>query len=159
MTRCYLGLGSNLGMPKRQLRQALIALRKLPRSSISAQSSVYLSKPLGVRAQPTYYNMVIAIQTSLPAKRLLHYCQSIENKQQRIRKVHWGARTLDIDLLLYGNKSINLHDLTVPHQHMLSRDFVLIPLFEIAPLACLPNGQLISSYLTSCKRHVIPMHH
>lgn len=146
-------------MPKRQLRQAISALRKLPRSTITAQSRVYLSRPLGVRAQPTYYNMVVAIQSSLPAKSLLRHCQSIENKQQRTRKVRWGARTLDIDLLLYGNKSINLHDLTIPHQYMLERDFVLIPLLEVAPLACLPNGKLVSSYLTSCKTHVIPIQH
>lgn len=158
MTRCYLGLGSNLRVPKRQLVHALESLRKLPRTIITETSSIYLSRPLGVRAQPTYYNMVVAIQTSLPAKRLLRHCQSIENTQQRIRKVHWGARTIDIDILLYGNKTITFNELIIPHPHMLSRDFVLIPLFEIAPFACFPNGTLVSEYIKSCKKHVIPVH-
>lgn len=159
MTQCYLGLGSNLRVPKRQLRQAIASLRTLPRSTLARQSSIYLSKPLGVRAQPSYCNMVVTIKTSLPIKNLLHYCQSIENKQQRTRKAHWGARTLDIDILLYGNKSINLHDITIPHPQMLKRDFVLIPLNEVAPFARLPNGKLINTYLTSCKKHVISIHH
>lgn len=146
-------------MPQRQLKQAVQSIRKLPRSSITKQSGIYLSKPLGVRAQPVYYNMVIGIQTSLSANKLLNFCQSIERKQHRTRKRHWGARTLDIDLLLYGNQSIKLKKLTIPHPHMLSRDFVLIPLLEIAPLACLPNGRGLTAYLASCKQHVIRIHH
>jgi len=159
MTRCFLGLGSNLNMPRRQLKQAIEKLRKLPRTTITGQSGVYLSKPVGVRAQPMYYNMVIAIQTSLPAKKLLCLCQSIENKQHRIRKRHWGARTLDIDLLLYGNQSIHLKQLIIPHSHMLERDFVLIPLLEVEPMACLPDGAPIRAYLTACEQHVIRIHH
>lgn len=159
MTLCYLGLGSNLAMPQRQLKRALSALRTLPYSTITAQSRVYISKPLGVRAQPSYYNMVVAIQTSLPAKSLLNYCQSIETRQKRLRKTHWGARTLDIDILLYGEKSIHVHDLKIPHPYMTERDFVLIPLLEIAPLACLPDGQPIRAYLPACKTHVIQIHH
>ena len=154
MARCYLGLGSNLRVPKRQLQRAIEALRKLPGTTIIQKSNIYSSKPLGVRAQPTYCNMVIAIQTSLPAINLLRYCQAIENKQQRTRKRHWGSRTLDIDVLLYGSKVIRSHDLTVPHPHMLTRDFVLIPLLEIAPTARLPNQQLINNYLTCCEKHV-----
>ena len=141
-------------MPKRQLRLAIAALRKIPRTTIVKLSSVYISKPLGVRAQPTYCNMVIAIQTSLPPENLLWHCQSIENKQQRIRKLHWGARTLDIDILLYGHQIIDTHHLIVPHKHMLKRDFVLIPLLEIAPLVSMPNGALLQSYLTCCEKHV-----
>lgn len=154
MISCYLGLGSNLKSPKRQLKQAMAALRALPRTTLLQPSKIYASKPLGARAQPTYYNMVIAIQTSLPAKALLHHCQSIENKQHRIRKQHWGARTLDIDLLLYGNRKTHTPDLTIPHPHMLTRDFVLIPLLEINPSAHMPDAQLVSSYLTCCEKHV-----
>ena len=159
MTRCFLGLGSNLNMPKRQLKQAIQQLRNLPRTVIMGQSGIYLSKPLGVRAQPMYYNMVVAIQTSLPAKELLYLCQAIENKQHRIRKRHWGSRTLDIDLLLYGDKSIHSKNLTIPHPHMLMRDFVLIPLLEVNPIACLPDGQQINTHLTTCENHVIRIHH
>ena len=131
MVDCYLGLGSNLRGPKRQLSRAIASLRTLPRSTIIQQSRVFHSLPIGVRAQPPYCNQVIAIQTTLPAHTLLRHCQSIEKKQQRIRKRRWGARTLDIDLLLYGQHVINTHDLMVPHPEMLKRDFVLIPLLEI----------------------------
>lgn len=131
MVDCYLGLGSNLRGPKRQLNQAIAALRALPRSTIKKKSSVYRSVPMGVRAQPNYCNQVIAIQTTLPAHALLHHCQAIEKKQQRIRKRHWGARTLDIDILLYGSQMIHTRDLTIPHPQMLKRDFVLIPLLEV----------------------------
>lgn len=154
MTRCYLGLGSNLRSPTRQLRQAVATLRLLPRSTVIKLSRIYVSKPLGVRAQPAYCNMVISLQTSLPAKSLLYHCQLIENKQQRTRKLHWGARTLDIDLLLYGNQVIGMRDLIVPHPHMLTRDFVLIPLLEIEPSVRMPSGQLINRHLTSCEKHV-----
>ena len=154
MTRCYLGLGSNLRTPKRQLKQAIESLRKLPRTNIIGLSSVYSSKPLGIRAQPPYCNKVIAIHTLLPARTLLHHCQSIERKHQRSRKRHWGARTLDIDILLYGDTIVHTHDLSIPHPHMLMRDFVLIPLLEISPNVRLPNGQLIRHHLTSCEKHV-----
>ncbi len=155
MTHCYLGLGSNLRRPTRQLRKAIATLRTLPRSVITGRSSIYSSKPLGVRAQPGYCNMVIAIQTSLPAHRLLQHCQSVETGQQRIRKRRWGARTLDIDILLYGTKTIRSRKLTVPHPQMLNRDFVLIPLLEVSPSVRLPTGQLIQPWLENCKSHVI----
>lgn len=133
MTLCYLGLGSNLRSPCRQLRNALSKLRKLPHSVIIAQSKLYATPPWGMRGQPTYSNMVVAIETKLPPLTLLRYCQAIENKQQRLRKIRWGARTLDIDLLLYGTQTITTPILTIPHPRMLVRDFVLIPLLEIAP--------------------------
>lgn len=155
MPICYLGLGSNLRVPKRQLRQGIAALRKVPRSTILQLSGIYSSRPAGVRAQPNYANMVIEIQTSLPAISLLRHCQAIENEQNRIRKIRWGARTLDIDLLLYGSQIIQKHDLIVPHPHMLARDFVLIPLLEIMPSARLPSGQLIKNYLVQHEKYLI----
>ena len=155
MTLCYLGLGSNLHSPVRQLRQAIASLGKLPRSAIVRASKIHVSNPLGVRSQPIYFNLVIAIQTSLSAIQLLHHCQAIENKQQRVHKQHWGARTLDIDILLYNKKTINTPSLTIPHPQMLKRDFVLVPLLEIAPMVCLPNNHLISPYLASCDRYIV----
>ena len=131
MVDCYLGLGSNLRSPRRQLNQAIASLRTLPRSAITQQSRVVHSAPLGVRAQPAYCNQVIAIQSRLPAHALLRHCQAIEKKQHRVRKKRWGARTLDIDILLYGKHTINTHHLIVPHPEILNRDFVLIPLLEI----------------------------
>lgn len=133
MTRCYLGLGSNLRHPQRQLRCALKQLRTLDKSVIIAQSRLYATKPWGVRWQPTYVNMVVAIETQLPPHTLLRHCQAIETKQQRLRKIRWGARTLDIDVLLYGTKTIQTPTLTIPHPRMFLRDFVLIPLLDIAP--------------------------
>ena len=156
MTLCFLGLGSNLQSPERQLRKAIVQLHKLPLSVVTSVSSLYVSKALGVRSQPQYRNMVLAVHTYLPAKRLLSYCQRIENKHHRLRKIRWGARTLDIDLLLYGNQTITNSQLTVPHPQMLQRDFVLIPLLEISPGTCFPSGEPIASYVKGCKMHLIP---
>ena len=154
MTLCYLGLGSNLRTPMRQLNQALHLLNKIPKSVILKKSSIYKSRPLGVRSQPQYFNMVIAIHTSLSAIHLLIYCQQIESKLKRVKKKHWGARTMDIDLLLYGEKVINHRDLTIPHPEMICRDFVLVPLLEISPNARLPSGIPLHSYLDSCELHL-----
>jgi 2-amino-4-hydroxy-6-hydroxymethyldihydropteridine diphosphokinase len=131
MVMCYLGLGSNLNNPRRQLRRAIVQLRKLPRSTIQAISSFYLTAPLGVRAQPMYYNLVIAVQTTLEPHALLKQCQHIENLQQRVRKKRWGSRTLDIDILLYGEQKIHTNLLKIPHPEMLKRSFVLLPLREV----------------------------
>lgn len=155
MTLCTLGLGSNLRTPRRKLRQALILLRTLPRSRIVRVSSLYLTKPYGVSSQPPYFNRVVAVRTTLPPERLLHHCQEIEQKLGRLRKKHWGARTIDIDILLYGNRTIHTKTLTVPHRELCLRDFVLLPLLEICPNASLPNGETLSSHLLTCKRYVI----
>ena len=155
MTLCTLGLGSNLRIPKRKLRQALGLLRKLPRSCITQVSRLYLTKPYGVISQPPYFNMVVAVHTTLPPERLLRKCQEIEQKLQRLRKKHWGARTIDIDILLYGNRTIHTRTLNVPHRELCLRDFVLIPLLEICPNASMPNGETLASHLLTCKRYVI----
>ncbi len=158
MTRCYLGLGSNLNTPQRQLRQALMSLSKLPRSVIVAKSMIYSSKAYGVRSQPTFCNMVIAVDTTLSAQDLLYCCQRIEKIHQRVRKKRWGPRTLDIDLLLYSDCTIRQAGLKVPHPEMINRDFVLTPLLEIYPQAKLPNGDSLSSYLKHCETHLHPLH-
>ena len=154
MTACYLGLGSNLRSPERQLRQAINKLHKLPRSVVTKISSLYFSKPCGRRSQPPYCNMVIGIHTSLTAKDLMNQCHRIEKNQQRIRKARWGARTLDIDLLLYGDHAINRADLIIPHPRMTQRDFVLAPLLEIAPSVTLPSGESIASFLVNCETYL-----
>ena len=156
MTLCYLGLGSNLNTPPRQLRRALAWLHKLPDSTLTHISRLYTSSPSGVRSQPPYCNMVIALQTTLYPERLLLHCQAIEKKLKRLRKRRWGARTIDIDILLYGNRQIHTQNLTVPHPELCRRDFVLIPLLEIAPNITLPGGEPLAPYLLTCKRYVIP---
>jgi 2-amino-4-hydroxy-6-hydroxymethyldihydropteridine diphosphokinase len=153
VTICYLGLGSNLRSPKRQLQQAIASIKRIPCSRTLKLSHFYKSAPLGIRSQPIYYNLVIALQTSLPVHVLLRHCQSIEKKQQRIRRQKWAARTLDIDLLLFGELVLKKLNLTIPHPQMLTRDFVLIPLLEIAPSIFYPKGALISTYLQDCKQY------
>lgn len=133
MTTCYLGIGSNLQTPVRQIHLALESIRQMPKSRIVAISSLYLSKPIGIRAQPMFYNAVVCLETSLSAERLLMHCKGIEQKQGRVVKKRWGSRIIDIDILLYGTKSINTPTLTIPHRELFNRDFVMTPLLEIAP--------------------------
>lgn len=135
MTLCYLALGSNLGTPERQLRCAIQALRKNPYIRLIKCATFYHNKAWGRKMQPRFCNTVIAIHTTLTPEQLLTECQGLEKKQGRCRLVKWGARTLDIDILLYGSRKINTPRLTIPHPLMRFRDFVLIPLQEIAPEA------------------------
>ncbi len=132
-TRCYLGLGSNLKTPKRQIRKALSALRKLPRSVLVKTSPLESTKPLGQAYQPQYCNTVVELKTKLSLKHLHQHCIKIETKQKRIRKKRWGSRTLDIDLLVYGTKKVNSKKLTIPHPRILQREFVYGPLFCLNP--------------------------
>lgn len=133
MIRCYVALGSNLLSPERQLRQALVQLRHLPRSVLIKYSPFYLSKPSGVRGQPHYVNLVVCLDTQLPATRLLALCQRIETAHHRLRKRRWSSRTLDIDLLLFGKEHLHKRGLIIPHPRMTQRDFVMVPLLDIAP--------------------------
>jgi 2-amino-4-hydroxy-6-hydroxymethyldihydropteridine diphosphokinase len=128
---CYLGLGSNLRTPKRQLRQALNALKKLPRTTMRRTSCIESTQPLSHGYQPQYCNLVVELQTTLPPEKLHKLCIKIENKQKRVRKKRWGARTLDIDLLLHGNKRLSSKKLTIPHPRIYERPFVYQPLLEL----------------------------
>jgi len=140
MTSCYLGLGSNLNTPERHIHLAYLALKALPQTHIQKISSHYQSKAAGVVGQPNYCNAVVLLKTRLPARVLLSYCQAIETKHGRVRKKHWGSRTLDLDLLLYGQNTLQTPDLTLPHPRLYVRDFMLIPLLELWPEAGLPDG-------------------
>jgi 2-amino-4-hydroxy-6-hydroxymethyldihydropteridine diphosphokinase len=146
--RCYLGLGANLVQPVAQLQQAVVALRQLPQSRIVAVSAFYGSKPMGPQDQPDYVNAVVALDTTLGPEALLDALQHIEQQQGRVRKAQrWGPRTLDLDILLYGNEVINTPRLTVPHYGLRQREFVLYPLIEIAPALQLPDGTVLSTLL------------
>ncbi len=131
MPRCYLGLGSNLNYPKRQLNRALQALQKQNRLMVVERSRPYFNPPLGVKAQPMFYNMVICIETSLSPNILLKKCKQIEQKQKRIHRKKWGSRTIDIDILFYGEQKLRSQALTLPHPEWHKRDFVHIPLSEL----------------------------
>jgi 2-amino-4-hydroxy-6-hydroxymethyldihydropteridine diphosphokinase len=144
MLRVYLGLGANLNSPKKQLDNAVIALKSLPNSELIACSHYYASKPMGPQDQPDYVNAVAFINTSLEPEQLLDLTQAIELEHGRVRKAErWGARTLDIDILLFGEHILNTDRLTVPHYGLTEREFVVYPLQEIAPELILPSGASI----------------
>jgi 2-amino-4-hydroxy-6-hydroxymethyldihydropteridine diphosphokinase len=139
MVRCFIGLGSNLEYPGQQVTTAIAEIALLSSSKLLSKSSLYASKPLGPPDQPDFINAVIEFETSLPALTLLSHMQAIESQHQRVRKEHWGPRTLDLDLLLYGQEKIMLTELQVPHPEMTKRNFVLYPLMEIAPALIIPG--------------------
>ena len=144
MAIAYIALGGNLHTPREQLKRALNALAQLPQTQLMAVSSFYRSKPLGPQDQPDYLNAAVEISTALSPLALLDELQRIENEQGRIRLRRWGERTLDLDILLYGDEIIQTERLTVPHYDMHNREFVIIPLAEIAPNLILPNGQKLA---------------
>lgn len=130
----YIGLGSNLDNPELQLEKALAALRDIPDTSLVKYSSFYRSMPLGPSDQPDFINAVALLESGLAAGQLLSQLQSIENRQGRVRNgQRWGPRILDLDILLYGDQVIDEPELTVPHPGIRYRNFVLMPLLELAP--------------------------
>lgn len=149
--RVYLGLGSNLAEPRQQLEAALKALEQLPATRLAGVSPLYASDPLGPPDQPRYVNAVAALDTELEPLALLDALQAIELEQGRVRKdERWGPRTLDLDILLFGDRLIDEPRLCVPHYHMHARAFVLYPLADLAPQLRLPNGQTLSELLAAC---------
>jgi 2-amino-4-hydroxy-6-hydroxymethyldihydropteridine diphosphokinase len=113
-------------------------------------SSLYHSAPMGPQDQPDYVNAVMAVATALSPMELLRTLQGIENSHGRVRAERWGARTLDLDILLYGEQVIELPDLSVPHIGMTEREFVLYPLYEIAPHTIIPNKGKLVELLEHC---------
>ena len=134
----YIGLGSNLKGPKKQIEKALRALSEAKETTVLLVSSFYQSKPLLGMPGPIYLNVVCKIETDLGALDLLNFCQEIENNQHRVREIKWGSRTIDLDILLYGDQVLSTQRLTIPHSEMINRAFVLLPLFEIEPGLKLP---------------------
>ncbi len=135
----YVGLGSNINSPLQQLEQALQHLQRLPDTRLVAKSSPYRSKPFGPVAQDDFCNAVAALLTTLPAADLLAELRKIEAVQGRERRERWGPRTLDLDLLIYGQQIIATESLTVPHPGIAERAFVLQPLLEVAPDLNMPG--------------------
>ena len=151
MPRVYLGLGSNLAEPLAQLHGALAALAALPQSQLLGRSSFYASDPLGPADQPRYVNAVAALDSELTPLQLLDALQAIELNQGRERKAErWGPRTLDLDILLFGDLMLDEPRLRVPHYHMHARAFVLYPLAELAPDLRLPDGRALPALLAAC---------
>jgi 2-amino-4-hydroxy-6-hydroxymethyldihydropteridine diphosphokinase len=135
----FVGLGANLGDPSAQLRAALAGLSALPETRVSAVSSFYRSAAIGPAGQPDYCNAAAALQTGLAPLVLLDALQALEAQAGRVRGERWGPRVLDLDLLSYGDLTFVHERLTLPHPELPRRDFVLVPLAEIAPNAALPG--------------------
>jgi 2-amino-4-hydroxy-6-hydroxymethyldihydropteridine diphosphokinase len=133
VTVAYVGIGSNLDQPRAHVTQAFDDLDRLPHTRVVKKSSLYRSAPLGYGAQPDFINAVAQLETGLPAERLLAEMQQIETRHGRARSFANAPRTLDLDLLLFGNARLDTASLKVPHPRMHERAFVLKPLLEIAP--------------------------
>lgn len=148
MTLAYIAIGSNLASPLEQVNAAVQALSEIPQSRLVAVSAFYRTPPLGPQDQPDYLNAAVVLETFLDAETLLDNTQRIELQQGRQRKAErWGPRTLDLDIMLFGDEIINTDRLTVPHYDMKNRGFMLWPLFEVAPELTFPNGESLQTIL------------
>jgi 2-amino-4-hydroxy-6-hydroxymethyldihydropteridine diphosphokinase len=146
-TIAYIGLGSNLDDPRGQIRQALVQLDSIPGTRVTARSSLYRTTPVGLLEQPDFINAVASVQTTLKPQALLSALLAVENRQGRRRTIRNAPRTLDLDLLLYGEEVLDQEALTVPHPRLHERAFVLAPLAEIAPGAIVPGRGRVDDLL------------
>ncbi|UBH29721.1 2-amino-4-hydroxy-6-hydroxymethyldihydropteridine diphosphokinase [Aeromonas enteropelogenes] len=154
MSEVFVAIGSNQADPLGQARRAVSALAVLPETELQQASSFYSSRPMGPADQPDYVNAVARLTTRLAPLALLDQLQKIELEQGRVRKdERWGPRTLDLDLLLYGDRVIKHERLIVPHYGMQEREFVLLPLAEIAPALVLPCGTPLAQLVARCPRN------
>jgi len=157
----WIGLGSNLENPKQQLTHAVGALNGLKQCRVMDRSRLYISSPMGPQDQPDYINAVVKLSTCLTAHELLDTLQGIEQSQGRQRNgQHWGPRTIDLDILLYGDQIIDSNDLTVPHPGLPHRAFVLYPLWEVDPELLIPTeGKPVSlqALITDLQQHDIQL--
>jgi 2-amino-4-hydroxy-6-hydroxymethyldihydropteridine diphosphokinase len=137
----YIGLGSNLHAPAAQLQRAFTELDKLSQTRVLARSHLYKSKPLGPSEQPDYFNAVAVLETQLEPMTLLHALRELEEQHGRRRagEIHWGPRTLDLDMLIYGDLVMRTPQLMLPHPGVHQRSFVLYPLAEVAPALVVPG--------------------
>jgi 2-amino-4-hydroxy-6-hydroxymethyldihydropteridine diphosphokinase len=140
--RAFLGLGSNLGDRLANLRRAVELLDATPEITVVRTSSVYETAPVGL-PQPDYLNAVAEVRTSLTARALLDAALEVERALGRVRAERWGPRTVDVDVLTYGDEHIEEPGLSVPHPRMHERAFVLIPLLELEPAPTLPGDRII----------------
>ncbi|MDQ8024036.1 MAG: 2-amino-4-hydroxy-6-hydroxymethyldihydropteridine diphosphokinase [Moraxellaceae bacterium] len=145
--RAYIGLGANLGDARRALLDAAAELDHLPDTEVVAVSSLYRSAPVGYAHQPDFINGVAAVDTQLAPRALLDALLQLEQDWGRERSFRNAPRTLDLDVLLYGDRVVNEHGLHVPHPRLHERAFVLLPLAEIAPALVLPDGRAIADLL------------
>ena len=150
MTLAYVGIGSNLGEPAKQVESAFEELGRIRQTSLVARSSLFRSQPVGYADQPEFFNAVVALETSLEPVELLRELQVIEARYGRRRSFPNAPRTLDLDLLLHGQAVVHRPELTVPHPRMHQRGFVLKPLLEIAPDIEIPGIGAAKARLGAC---------
>ncbi|MBI3095354.1 MAG: 2-amino-4-hydroxy-6-hydroxymethyldihydropteridine diphosphokinase [Rhodocyclales bacterium] len=147
---CFIALGANLGDPVATVQAAILALRELPQTEFAAASSLYRTAPVGLRHQPDFINAVVELIAVAPAPTLLQALFEIEARFGRRRSVKNAPRTLDLDLLLYGDELSDDPDLTLPHPRLHERAFVLAPLAEIAPQLVIPGRGAVAELLLRC---------
>ena len=135
----YIGLGSNIEQPYIQIKNAILALNKLPDTNVVADSGYYKSRPMGPDDQPDFINAVVELRTRLSENELLEQCQTIEQQQGRIKKRHWGERTIDLDILLYEDIEMKTDKLEIPHPGICQRDFVYLPLLKLNSEITIPG--------------------
>jgi len=153
MSTAYIALGSNMENPAWQLQDAVEAIGNWKHTSIEAISAVYSSTAVGPGNQPDYLNAVLKIHTRLSATSLLRALQEQESNQGRVRNERWGARTLDLDILLFDNLQLSTEALKIPHPSMTQRNFVLYPLADVAESdMLLPDGADLDTVLQHCPR-------
>ena len=151
MTTAYVGIGSNLDEPLKQVNDAFDELEQIPHSRVVKRSSLYKSTPVGFAQQPDFVNAVAQLETGISADRLLGELQAIEARHGRQRSFANAPRTLDLDLLLFENLALKTERLTVPHPRMHERAFVLKPLLELSRNIEIPGKGAASELLKDCK--------
>lgn len=139
MTRAAVALGSNLGDPQSQVRRGLDALAALPRTRLLAASRLHRTAPVGYADQPDFVNACALLETALPPRALLDALLAIERRHGRVRDIPNGPRTLDLDIVLYGERVVDEPGLAIPHPRAHERAFVLEPLLEVWPDAVIPG--------------------
>jgi len=146
----FIALGSNLNDPEQQVRNGLRELAALPETRLVSASSLYRSAPVGYREQPDFVNAVARIETSLQPRALLDHLLAIERRRGRVRELPNAPRTLDLDIVLYGDLVLHEPGLTIPHPRMHERAFVIVPLAEIAPEVTIPSRGSVRELMGSC---------
>ncbi len=146
----FLGLGSNLESPAEQVLAAFERIAATPGVTLLRASSLYRTAPIGYADQPDFINAVVEVATTLAPRALLHAMLDIEHCHGRVREFQNAPRTLDVDILLYGDMSLETEGLTLPHPRAHERAFVLLPLMEIAPHCHIPGLGLARDYLAAC---------
>ena len=155
MPLTYVGLGANIGEPRRQIEAAIEEMRNIPGTKVLLVSGIYKSAPVGVADQPDFLNAVALLDTGLAPEALLERLQDIERRHGRERPFPGAPRTLDLDLLLYGDQVLATPRLTLPHPRMHERAFVLAPLAEIAPQAAVPGRGGVGGLLAACRDQAV----